>query len=64
MFRPTPEEVAALVPEATLTEREILPTHTHWLDVWRNPKKLQRKRAKWLFTKYKVTMAVLEKKAA
>jgi hypothetical protein len=41
-----------------------LPTHTHWLDVWRNPKKLQRKRAKWLFVKYKVTMAVLEKKAA
>jgi SAM-dependent methyltransferase len=64
MFRPTPEEVAALVPDATLTEREILPTHTHWLDVWRNPKKLQRKRAKWLFVKYKVTMAVLEKKAA
>ncbi|MEQ1784904.1 MAG: methyltransferase domain-containing protein, partial [Hyphomonadaceae bacterium] len=25
MFRPTPEEVAALVPAATLTEREILP---------------------------------------
>ncbi len=63
MFRPTPEEVAILVPAATLTESEILPTHTHWLDVWRNPKKLQRKRAKWLFVKYKVTMVVLQKKA-
>lgn len=62
MYRPTPQEVAALVPEATLTEGEILPTEYHWHDIWRNPQKLQRKRALWLFIRYKVSMAVLTKR--
>ena len=63
MFRPTPQQVASLVPEARLTEGEILPTEYHWHDIWRNPKKLQRKRALWLFVKYKVSMVVLQKAA-
>ncbi len=63
MYRPTPQEVAALVPEAQMAEGEILPTEYHWHDIWRNPKKLQRKRALWLFVKYKVTMVVLAKAA-
>ncbi|MFT3725941.1 MAG: methyltransferase domain-containing protein [Hyphomonadaceae bacterium] len=63
MYRPTPQQVASLVPEAKLTEGEILPTEYHWHDIWRNPKKLQRKRALWLFVKYKVTMVVLQKAA-
>lgn len=63
MYRPTPHQVASLVPEAKMTEGEILPTEYHWHDIWRNPKKLQRKRALWLFVKYKVTMVVLQKAA-
>jgi hypothetical protein len=64
MYRPTPEEVAKLVPDATMTEGEILPTDYHWHDIWRNPKKLQSRRILWLFVPYKVSMVVLAKKAA
>lgn len=61
MYRPTPDEVLGLVPGARLVEGEILPTAYHWHDIFRNPRKLQRKRALWLFTPYKVTMVVLER---
>jgi SAM-dependent methyltransferase len=64
MFRPTPQEVAALEPDARLVQAEILPTEYHWHEVFRNPRKLQRKRALWLFVPYKVTFAVLERPAS
>ncbi len=56
-------QIGDRIPEAKLTEGEILPTEYHWHDIWRNPKKLQRKRALWLFVKYKVSMVVLQKAA-
>ena len=62
MFRPTPQEVAALVPQASLAEGEILPTGYHWQEVLRGERHLLRKRARWLFFPYKVTMAVLHKR--
>jgi hypothetical protein len=63
MFRPTPQEVADLEPRARLVHSEILPTEFHWHEVFRNPRKLQRKRALWLFVPYKVTFAILERPA-
>lgn len=63
MYRPTPAEVAALEPAARLARGEIVPTGYHWHEIFRNPRKLQRKRALWLFVPYKVTFAVLQKDA-
>ena len=37
MFRPTPAEVAALAPEARLTQSEILPTGYYWDHLKRRP---------------------------
>ena len=61
MFRPTPEEVLALVPGAKMVHGEILATEYHWDEIKRNPKKLMRDKFKWLFTPYLVTFAELER---
>ncbi len=61
MFRPTPEEVAALAPEARMIHGEILATEYHWHEIKRNPRKLMRDKFKWLFTPYLVTFAELER---
>lgn len=63
MYRPTPEEVSALVPEAALIEGEILPTIYHWNEIISGIRRPQRKRIRWLFVPYRVTMAVLGKPA-
>ena len=61
MFRPTPEDVATFVPEAILEHAAILPTGTHWDDIFARPRKIASKRFKWLFTPYLVSFAVLLK---
>lgn len=63
MYRPTPKEVAALVPDAVLIEGEILPTIYHWNEIISGVRRPQRKRIRWLFVPYRVTMAVLGKPA-
>lgn len=63
MYRPSPEEVSALVPDAVLTEGEILPTIYHWNEILGGERRPQRKRIRWLFVPYRVTMAMLGKPA-
>lgn len=64
MYRPTPEEVAALLPQASLVFGEIFATSSYWEDVKRRPWILLRQvlRAPFPFlgwTRYKRTMRKL-----
>jgi hypothetical protein len=61
-LRPTPEEVAAMAPWATVRRSAILPTEYHWHEIARNPRKLMARKLKWLFTPYLVSMALLERR--
>lgn len=64
MFRPTPEEVAALIPEAEMTHSALLPMGYYWDEIRRRPWILSRQilRAPFPFLgwrKYKRTMSKL-----
>lgn len=64
MFRPTPDEVAALIPEAEMTHSALLPMGYYWDEIRRRPWILSRQilRAPFPFLgwrKYKRTMSKL-----
>jgi hypothetical protein len=61
MLRPTPEELAAMAPNAKVERALILDTEYHWHEIFRNPRKAMIVKVKWLFTPYKVSMLLLAK---
>ena len=61
MLRPTPEELAAWLPEAKVERATILETEYHWHEIFRNPTKAMIVKARWLLEPYKVSMLLLAK---
>lgn len=60
-FRPSPDEVAALIPWAHMLRSQVLATGYHWHEIAADPRRIMARKLRWLFTPYLVSMVLLQR---